>query len=71
MTLFPYTTLFRSITNSIELIQKQKANSKNKKEQTQNIIESLRKEMKEAAKKLDFERATQIRDFILELESDE
>lgn len=58
------------ITNAIELIQKQRKNSKSKQEQTQNIIESLRVEMKEAADKLNFERATQIRDLILELESD-
>lgn len=60
----------RDITSAIELFQRQKSNSKNKEDQKQSIIESLRKEMKEAAKKLDFERATQIRDFILELESE-
>lgn len=58
------------ITNAIELIQKQRKNSRSKQERTQNIIESLRVEMKEAADKLNFERATQIRDLILELESD-
>ncbi len=34
------------------------------------VIESLRKDMKTAAKDLDFERATEIRDVIFELESD-
>ncbi len=59
------------ITNAIELLQKQKANSKAKEENKENIIKSLRKEMKIAADKLDFERATQIRDLILEIESEE
>ena len=34
------------------------------------IIEDLRSEMKKAAEKLDFERATQLRDMILELETE-
>lgn len=59
------------ILNAIELMQKQKSNLKTKEEQRKNIIESLRKEMKDAAKKMEFERATQIRDLILELEVEE
>ena len=32
------------------------------------MLENLRKEMKEAAKELDFERAAELRDMIIELE---
>lgn len=60
----------RDITSAIELVQKQRANSKSKEKQVKEIVTQLRKEMKEAADKLDFERATQIRDLILELESE-
>ncbi len=45
-------------------------NKKTKKVETKKLIEGLRKEMKEAAKKLEFERATEIRDIIIELEAD-
>lgn len=58
----------KDILKAIKLVQNQKKSSENKKE---NIIEILRKEMKEAAKKLDFEKATEIRDLILELEANE
>lgn len=60
----------QDITNAIELVQKQRANSKSKEKEVKDIISQLRKEMKEAADKLDFERATQIRDLILELETE-
>lgn len=42
----------------------------NKKER-QKVIEKLRQQMKDAAKKLDFEDAAQLRDTILELEAQE
>lgn len=61
----------KDILNAIKLFQKQNANKKSKKEQAEKLIESLRKEMKIAASKLDFERATEIRDIILELESEQ
>lgn len=61
----------KDIINAIKLFQKQSENKKSKKEQTAKLIESLRKEMKIAASKLDFERATEIRDIILELEAEE
>lgn len=41
------------------------------KKQRKEVIEKLRKEMKEAAKKLNFEDAAQLRDTILELEADD
>lgn len=55
--------------NAIDFVLK-KTNNKSKKLEIKNLIEGLRKEMKGAAKELDFERATEIRDIILELESD-
>lgn len=58
------------ITNAIKLIQNQKSNSKKKEVEIKKIIEDLRSEMKKAAEKLDFERATQLRDMILELETE-
>lgn len=61
----------KDIVNAIKLFQKQNERSKSKKEQSKKLIESLRNEMKIAASKLDFERATEIRDIILELESEE
>lgn len=61
----------KDIVNAIKLFQKQNEQSKSKKEQSKKLIESLRNEMKIAAAKLDFERATEIRDIILELESEE
>ncbi|MBR3571331.1 MAG: UvrB/UvrC motif-containing protein, partial [Mycoplasmataceae bacterium] len=60
----------KDITNALELIQKQKSNSKEKQDERIKIIASLRKEMKSSAEKMDFERATQLRDLILELESE-
>ena len=59
------------ITNAVELLQRQKSKSKSKQDEFEKIISNLRKEMKVAADKLDFERATQIRDIILELESEQ
>ena len=45
-------------------------NRKNKRENPKKTIEMLEKEMKEAAKMLDFERAMEIRDAIFELKLD-
>ena len=47
-----------------------KTQNKTKKKEIIKVIESLRKEMKAVAKELDFERATEIRDIIFELEAD-
>ena len=58
------------ISNAIKLIQNQKSNSKKKEIEIKKIIEDLRNEMKKAAEKMDFERATQLRDMILELETE-
>ena len=58
------------IQNAIDLVLKTNKNKKDKETQVKLLIESLRKEMKEASDKLEFERATQIRDLILELESE-
>jgi excinuclease ABC subunit B len=53
------------ITNEIEALEKQKS-VYNKKEKNQ-IIDKIEKEMIEAAKQLDFERATELRDILFEL----
>ncbi|MGL4343455.1 MAG: excinuclease ABC subunit UvrB [Metamycoplasmataceae bacterium] len=58
------------IKNSIEHILSLKKMGKKEKEEKTKLIASLRKDMLESATKLDFERATQLRDIILELESD-
>jgi len=42
--------------------------AKDKKKEKEKMIADLTAEMKEAAKELDFERAAQLRDMILELE---
>ena len=44
--------------------------SKVNKKQKEAMIKDLEKEMKESAKALDFERAAQLRDIILELKSE-
>lgn len=58
------------INNAIDLVLNENANIKSKIAEKEHLINSLRKEMKLAAKKLEFERATEIRDLILELEAD-
>ncbi|MGL5617544.1 MAG: excinuclease ABC subunit UvrB [Metamycoplasmataceae bacterium] len=55
--------------NAIDYVLNQK-NKKAKKSEVIKIIEGLRVEMREAAKKLEFERATEIRDMIFELEAE-
>lgn len=60
----------KDISNAINLILSEKEQIKNKIKEKEKLIEALRKEMKLAAKKLEFERATEIRDLILELESE-
>ncbi|MGL6125061.1 MAG: excinuclease ABC subunit UvrB [Metamycoplasmataceae bacterium] len=55
--------------NAIDYVLKQK-NQKTKKSEIIKVIDGLRKEMKDAAKQLDFERATEIRDMIFELEAE-
>ena len=59
-----------SIENAIALVMNQEKQTKAKLEEKKALIETLRKEMKQAAKKYEFERATQLRDLILELEAD-
>lgn len=54
--------------HSIDFILNNK-NKKTKKLETNKLIINLKKEMNEAATKLDFEKATEIRDIIFELES--
>lgn len=52
------------------VLAQKKRNSKSTVKEIEKIIDSLRKEMRNAAEQLDFERAATIRDLILELESD-
>ncbi|MGL5733162.1 MAG: UvrB/UvrC motif-containing protein, partial [Metamycoplasmataceae bacterium] len=55
--------------NAIDYVLNQKT-KKAKKTEVIKVIEGLRVEMREAAKKLEFERATEIRDMIFELEAE-
>ena len=48
-----------------------KKHSKVSKKDKTALIENMEKEMKEAARSLDFERAAQLRDMIFELKSEE
>ena len=63
------TTIVKKITDTISNTDDSPKESKIKKEATPSI-EVLEKEMKEAAKNLDFERAMELRDIIFELKSD-
>ncbi len=56
------------ISNEIEGEDKQTTKSYNKKEREQ-LIEKIEEEMMEAAKKLDFERATELRDILFEIKN--
>ena len=47
-----------------------KKKNKTSKQDKQQLIDKLRKEMKEAARTMDFERAAQLRDMVFELESE-
>ena len=62
------TTIVKKITDTISNTDDSPKESKPKKEATPSI-EVLEKEMKEAAKNLDFERAMELRDIIFELKS--
>lgn len=57
-------------TNAIELILKEKENITKTKLEKEQLIKTLRKEMKKAANEMNFEKATELRDIILELEAD-
>ncbi len=65
------TTIDKEIRNLItnELDDKQISKAYNKKENTR-LIKQIEDEMKEAAKKLDFERATELRDILFELKAE-
>ena len=52
---------------NINTIDKELTNRKSKRENPKKTIEMLEREMKEAAKMLDFERAMEIRDAIFEI----
>ncbi|MGL5358031.1 MAG: excinuclease ABC subunit UvrB [Metamycoplasmataceae bacterium] len=60
----------RDISDAIDYVLKNKNTKKAQKEKDK-IIESLREEMILAAKELNFEKATELRDLILEIEGDE
>jgi len=55
------------ISNDDEISKKENKNKMSKKEKT-DLIEKLTKEMNNAAKELDFERAMELRDIIFEME---
>ena len=57
------------ISNDDEVSKKENKNKMSKKEKT-DLIEKLTKEMNNAAKELDFERAMELRDIIFEMESE-
>ncbi|MHA3825893.1 excinuclease ABC subunit UvrB [Mycoplasma sp. BRA285] len=60
------------ITNAIEaIINKSQEKGKVTKKQKQEAIDEIRKQMEQAAKELDYERAIQLRDILLELQVDE
>ena len=48
----------------------EKSKTKMTKKEKQNYLANIEKEMKEAAKNLDFERAMKLRDILFELESE-
>jgi len=56
------------VTNELEIKDNQK--QKMSKKDINDLIDRLKKEMKEAAKNLDFEKATELRDAIFELQSE-
>ena len=58
------------ITSAIALVLNQKERLKSRQAERDELIKVLRKEMKAAAKKYEFERATELRDLILELEAE-
>ena len=52
------------------LTTQQKPKTKMTKKEKQNYLANIEKEMKEAAKNLDFERAMELRDILFEIESE-
>ena len=58
------------VSNDIADVKKDKGNIKRSKKEQQEIIVKIEKEMKEAAKALDFERAMELRDILFELKSE-
>ena len=60
----------RDLISSVDTDTDTKKNKKMGKKEKENMIDNLTKEMKEAAKKLDFETAMKLRDIIFELESE-
>lgn len=58
------------VSNDIADVKKDKGNIKRSKKEQQEIIAKIEKEMKEAAKALDFERAMELRDILFELKSE-
>lgn len=62
-------TIIKSISDSIKISQKVLDNKKASKEEVKKSIDELEHEMREAAKRLDFERAAEIRDLLIELRS--
>ena len=59
-----------TIRNTEEVIDNKKATDKLSKKEKERIIDELTHEMKRAAKELDFERATELRDIIFEMQSE-
>ena len=62
-------TIVKEIRDSIKLSQKIKDGQKVSKEELKRSIDDLEHEMREAAKRLDFERAAELRDIIIELKT--
>lgn len=58
------------VSNDIADVKKDKGNIKRSKKEQQEIIAKIEKEMKEAAKALDFEKAMELRDILFELKSE-
>lgn len=58
------------VSNDITDVKKDKGNIKRSKKEQQEIIAKIEKEMREAAKALDFERAMELRDILFELKSE-
>ena len=59
-----------TISNTEEVIDNKKATDKLSKKEKERIIDELTHEMRRAAKELDFERATELRDIIFEMQSE-
>ena len=65
------TTIKKEIPDIVKNEEKvEKSKTKMTKKEKQNYLANIEKEMKEAAKNLDFERAMKLRDILFELESE-